>query len=253
MNKWINNYTRKQDCVHRLFCLPYAGGAASKYAAWKRCTPDNAEIVPIQIPGRESRIREPFAQDFTSLASEIAKNIAEFSSDKMPFSVFGHSMGGSMAFEVTKELEHREIPPMICFISSTDLVSMQNLPSVSAMTDTQLFELVSRYGAGEELETLKVFPRFYQLFMRIIRADFVMLQKYTMNRSEKISTPICAYYSDCDKLVNEKMMNIWGKMTNGGFRCKCFAGDHFYLFRESRPLLRDIFQSIRSKSTERWS
>jgi len=58
MNKWINNYTKKQGCVHRLFCLPYAGGAASKYAAWKRCTPDNAEIVPIQIPGRESRIRE---------------------------------------------------------------------------------------------------------------------------------------------------------------------------------------------------
>src|ERR1700722_18978846 len=44
--------------VRRLFCCPYAGGGASVYATWVDRAPREWAIVPVQLPGREHRLRE---------------------------------------------------------------------------------------------------------------------------------------------------------------------------------------------------
>lgn len=36
-----------------LVCLPFAGGGASFYRAWKRLPGEHPSIVPLQLPGRE--------------------------------------------------------------------------------------------------------------------------------------------------------------------------------------------------------
>src|ERR1700724_3772837 len=43
----------------RLFCFPYAGGGASAYRGWAPALPFDVEVCPVQLPGRESRLREP--------------------------------------------------------------------------------------------------------------------------------------------------------------------------------------------------
>lgn len=249
-SKWVDYYTEKKETAYRIFCLPFAGGAASKYSLWKKYMPNDIEIVPIQIPGRESRIKEPLEKDLVCLGDKIAEVIRDFESDGKPFAIFGHSMGGILGFEVTKKLEEQECFPQICFISSIDCISLKNTPSIDALDDQQMLAFISQYGAAEDLTELQKYPKFFQIFMRIIRGDFIMLQNYTINKKIKISTPIYAFYSDEDTVVNKKSMTEWKKMTKNSFGCRCFSGNHFYLFDKSKIVIDEIISCIISRKKE---
>lgn len=199
--------------------------------------PSGVDIVPIQLPGRERRVREPFEYSLFNMAEHIADTIEKISADGTPFSVFGHSMGEIIAFETVKLLEKRNINPVKCFISATDLRGISALKSVSEMNEDELLKLVSVYGAAQDLQSMKRFPQYFTLFMRIIRADFMMLENYNMDITEKISTPVIAIYFEDDKLVNCKNMKFWESMTVSDFLIVNFPGGHFFLFDDSRSLV----------------
>ena len=39
ISSWTDYYTKLEKADFRLFCIPFAGGGASKYAPWKRLVP----------------------------------------------------------------------------------------------------------------------------------------------------------------------------------------------------------------------
>src|SRR3712207_7744395 len=41
----------------RLFMIPHAGGGASAFRGWAELFPDEVEVCPVQLPGRENRMR----------------------------------------------------------------------------------------------------------------------------------------------------------------------------------------------------
>lgn len=55
----------------RLFCFPYAGGAASVYAPWLDRFESSVELVFIQLPGRANRFSEPPHVCIRSLIAEL--------------------------------------------------------------------------------------------------------------------------------------------------------------------------------------
>ena len=48
---WIVRTASRSEARLRLFCLPYAGGAASAYRAWPRALPADVEVCAVQLPG----------------------------------------------------------------------------------------------------------------------------------------------------------------------------------------------------------
>ncbi|MGB9120037.1 MAG: thioesterase domain-containing protein, partial [Candidatus Angelobacter sp.] len=43
----------------RLFCFPYAGGSEAIFRTWQQNLPETIEVLPIQLPGRGARLKEP--------------------------------------------------------------------------------------------------------------------------------------------------------------------------------------------------
>ena len=105
LSPWIVPIASTEKRSLRLFCLPYAGGGASVFRKWKEFLAPNIELFAIQLPGRESRYSEPPIQDLSLLIQEIANIIMNFG--HCPFAIYGHSLGGSLAFELTLELERK--------------------------------------------------------------------------------------------------------------------------------------------------
>lgn len=237
---WVDYYAPTEQPRFRLFCIPFAGGGASKYALWKKLAPSGIEIVPIQLPGREKRVREPFETDLVSMADNIASAVAQISGDGVPFAVFGHSMGGMLAFETVRMLEENNITAEECIISSTDLDGISGTCSIRDMSNDELLKAISVYGAVKELEALRKMPQYFNMFMRIIRADFIMLENYKLDISRRISVPITALYSDRDRLVSRETMRFWNDMTTADFNMHEFHGDHFFLFDDSEAVLNAI-------------
>src|SRR5262245_25838037 len=100
----------------RLFCFPHAGGGASLFRGWADGLPDAVEVCPVQLPGRETRFREPPFLCLEPLIEALATALRPHLD--RPFAFFGHSLGALVAFELARRLGRAEGPqPVHLFVS----------------------------------------------------------------------------------------------------------------------------------------
>ncbi|MET8544820.1 thioesterase domain-containing protein, partial [Kitasatospora sp. NPDC004799] len=97
----------------RLFCLPHAGGGAAAFRSWAQHLEPEVEVVPIRLPGRESRFRERPHDRLGDLLPPLLRDVAPLLDG--PHAWFGHSMGAGIAFEVCRALRRhgRPEPPRL--------------------------------------------------------------------------------------------------------------------------------------------
>ena len=104
----------------RLFCVPQAGCGAWSFHGWTQHLPADVEVMPIELPGRNSRMGE--SKDATSvaqLASEIVDAVQALlpggeggggegqNQSNPPYALFGHSMGAWVVYEMAREIRRR--------------------------------------------------------------------------------------------------------------------------------------------------
>src|ERR1700741_2675334 len=102
--RWLSFPAPRRAAELRLFCLPFAGAGASAFREWPSAFGPRVEVVAVQLPGREQRIRERPVIDSTEGWSTIAAP-----ADR-PYAIFGPSMGARLAFEVVRELRRAGRP-----------------------------------------------------------------------------------------------------------------------------------------------
>src|SRR4051812_34558118 len=99
---WLVRYKASPRARLRLFCFPYAGGAAHVFRQWPQSLPDFIDVCAVQPPGRGSRLRE---RPFTCLDElVIAATSALIPFMDMPYAFFGHSLGALIGFELARRL-----------------------------------------------------------------------------------------------------------------------------------------------------
>lgn len=112
---WVRRYHPAPEARHRLFCLPYAGGSASYFLPVARALSPHVDVLAVQYPGRQDRRHEPCVESVEELA-DLLVDIVKPWADR-PLSLFGHSMGASVAFELALRLEALGIVPHSLFAS----------------------------------------------------------------------------------------------------------------------------------------
>ena len=100
----------------RLFCLPHAGAGASSYRDWFARLGPGIDCLPVQLPGRETRIAERPLEDIDELVSELAPVLAAHGGPR--FALFGHSMGALIAYVTAHAAARRPgAAPVHLFVS----------------------------------------------------------------------------------------------------------------------------------------
>lgn len=82
----------------QLFCLPHAGAGASAYRNWPALLVPEFDVIPVQLPGRESRHREPLSHSVFGLTAGLLQPLADRADET--FALFGHSMGALLGYEL---------------------------------------------------------------------------------------------------------------------------------------------------------
>ena len=75
-SQWIYRPKPRPEARVRLFCIPYAGAGASVFRTWPDDLPADVEVLAIQLPGRESRIREAPLGTLSDLLPKVSAVIA---------------------------------------------------------------------------------------------------------------------------------------------------------------------------------
>ncbi|MFJ8774502.1 thioesterase II family protein [Streptomyces microflavus] len=205
-----------------VFCLPHAGGGASAYREWVR-TSTTLDVQPIQLPGREQLISRPAIERMPDVASLVGELIAGVAPQS--FVLFGHSMGGAIAAEVTAWLERERHPlPTLLVVSARPPVN-QARPEPGEPEDEWLVRRV--LGMGGTPAGLLDDPELRELFLGTIRSDMRLLRDY-VPAFGRLSVPLLALGGTEDE-VTESRLAAWQEHFTAPIHIRMFPGGHFYL------------------------
>ena len=232
-NSWLIQRKTNPRAVCRLFCFPYAGGGASVFRRWSEKLPDEIEVCAVQFPGRENRISEPPIDNLHLLATTMFNLL--LNRMDLPYAFFGHSLGAKIAFEVAKKLSReRGYAPVCLFVSGCRAPHIPAKRQLHHLEDQEFINSLRRYAGTPEAvlqdrELIKV-------FLPVLRADFVLDEKFLANPADKVEFPIYALAGDRDEIAPLQEVAEWQQFTRGTLEMKIFKGDHFF-FKNVEPLM----------------
>lgn len=230
-----------------MFCFPYAGGGASVYRGWGASLPNDLEVCPVQIPGRESRLREPAFTNLKVMVPAVADALAPYLD--LPFVFFGHSMGAEISFELARELRRRGRPqPLHLFVSGR---RAPHLPAreepIHALPDPEFLAKIRELNGTPE-EVLQ-HEELMKLLLPILRADFSVNETYEYTEEEPLQAGISAFGGIGDKDVLREDVEAWRQHTRGRFRARMFPGDHFFIHGNKDLVLEAVARDLAEIAT----
>jgi thioesterase domain-containing protein len=131
-----------------LFCLPGAGGYATYFRALATHLGENQPCYGLQSPGLDGHSHSP--STIEELASHYLKEVQRVQ-PQGPYYLAGHSFGGRVAFELTRQLEQRGETVALLVIFDTTPVSTDLKANAEIATRTELDWLWDLVDILEEL------------------------------------------------------------------------------------------------------
>lgn len=245
---WLKLFQPRPEARLRLVCFPYAGGGASIYRAWPRELPAWIEVAAVQLPGRESRLREPPFRRLEPLADAAAEALdAELD---RPFAFFGHSMGAILAFEICLRRRRRGLePPRHLFVSGRPAPRVESTdPPIHDLPRAEFIAAVRRYSGTPE-EVLQ-HQELMDLLEPLLRADFSVSETYRYQpESEPLAVPLTVFGGAADPEVPAEDLEPWRQETSGPFRKHLLPGGHFFLNERPAEVLRLVAEELQPYST----
>jgi len=231
---WLRQAVPADPGAPTVVFFPHAGGSASFFAPFARALAPHVRTLAVQYPGRLDRRREPCARDLRDLARRIADVLAD---EPGPAALFGHSMGGLVAFET---LRTGRVSTGRLLVSGSRAPSRTRVDPALLHDDGALLEQV--LGLGGTARELLHDEALRELVLPPLRADFQALSAYVPRPDATVGCPVTALVGDRDPLVPVADARRWSDHTTGHFELKVLPGDHFYL----TPGLAEVAEAIRA-------
>jgi medium-chain acyl-[acyl-carrier-protein] hydrolase len=229
----------------RLFCFPFAGGGASVFRRWAHGVPPALEVCPVQLPGRETRFRDPAFTGMKPLIETLARELVPFLD--RPFGFFGHSMGALVGFELARHLRRQTGPqPAVLVIASRRAPQIGRLdtdePPMHTLSDAGFQERVRRFNGTPEaiLNNAELF----ELLMPMFRADFTVVETYAYAEEPPLAIPITAFGGVEDRGVSREQLEAWQQQTAAAFRLRMMPGGHFFFQAEEALFLHALSEEL---------
>lgn len=212
------------------------------FNSWTRELPNAVEVCAVQLPGRESRIREPRVEVMSDLVEQLVDGLDSAVSG--PYAIFGHSVGALMAFEFTRELRRRRKPlPVRLFVSGRRAPQCPPVPPTHQLNDRDfLADLTSRYG--EMPGSILADPEVLAVFLGILRSDVRVMDTHVYKEEPAFPVPISAYGGHLDRMLTLPMLEAWQTHTSSAFRLRMFDGGHFFPDLLRPQLLRAVIDDL---------
>ncbi|HEY9282299.1 MAG TPA: alpha/beta fold hydrolase [Pyrinomonadaceae bacterium] len=218
----------------RLFCFPYAGGAAHIFRQWPQGLPPSVEVCAVQPPGRGGRLRERPITSLRQLVAEAAPALRPYMD--LPFAFFGHSMGAVVAFELAHHLRGaRADGPAQLFVSGCRAPQLAREGDFTYNLPEPEFLAEIRRLKGTPPEVLE-HPELLELVLPLLRADFTAIHTYEYSEVPPLTCPLTVFGGVEDEDVGVESLKAWRAHTTAAFTLRMLPGDHFFL-HGSQPLL----------------
>jgi medium-chain acyl-[acyl-carrier-protein] hydrolase len=232
----------------RLICFPPAGGWFATFEPWRAVLPPPVDLWAVTLPGHGIRLREAPMTDIRSMANRVAGELAGLPHCR--YAIFGHSMGGLIAFETVRELRRRGLPPPVA-LGVSGIRAPHLAPPASDWRDRG--RVVDRL---RELDALPPHvlanPKLLEALLPSFQGDLMATDAYQA-QPEPLELPVFACAGAKDPATSVREAAAWRDHTTGRFHLHVLDAGHTYLTEYadviSRPLVELLTGAVSSDVT----
>ncbi len=223
---------RKVNSPRQIVMFPFGGGSGYSYMPLVQDIPRDTEVILINPPGHLMNSGKAF-ESIGAMVYAYCRELRPLL--KETALIFGHSIGGVVAYEICKELKNF-IPIKRMVISSVNPPHLTSnaLDLRSDMETEALIEKSTQLGGMPRIFQQE--PALLEGFIDGLRADLKALELYDTEDHtvslEKLSTSATVLYSDKDYIIHPEELKEWERYLECSEYIS-FPGDHFYLFEEN--------------------
>ncbi|MFI6644626.1 thioesterase II family protein [Streptomyces sp. NPDC050504] len=221
----------------RLFVFHHSGGSHLTYQDWPSCFPAGWDVRIPDAPGRGPRDARPAVPEAGALFDHLLDELDDLLTGRFAF--FGHSMGGLVAYELTRRLlESGRTPPVWLGVSARGALRPEgDSPRRHLLSDADLrAELLAMGGSSSSvLEHAEL----WDLFAPVIRADLRISETWrTPPLTAPLPVPLSVFGGTGDHVAPPHSMTGWAAASEHFLGQRLFDGGHFY-FQDRLPEVAD--------------
>ncbi|MFD7059841.1 thioesterase II family protein [Streptomyces sp. NPDC059906] len=222
----------------RLVCLPHAGAAPGLFAPWADGLGPDVDLVSARYGTSDGVPR-----GVGDLAERIAGELERL--PRRPTTLFGHSMGGIVAYEVARRCSARA--GLVRLIVSATVPPAAHLPGGTHRLDDDAFvaEVLALGGTAPELFSD---PAARAVWLPPIRQDFRLIDTYRHRPGPPLAYPLTAMAGQHDHEAPPDLMRPWRDTTSSDFDLRVFPGGHFYLLDARQAVVAELRRRLERPS-----
>lgn len=218
----------KGGLTMKLFCLPYAGSSGATYYQWRKYFDHSITLTPVVLKGRGNRISESFYQDIHEAVGDVY-NFVKQSVNKDDYAIFGHSMGGLLAYELyykLRSMNHRLPKHIFCSGVSAPSTREKREQTHTLPDDEFLKKYIKLGGIQQDVINNK---ELLDMFIPILRKDCELVEKYEyVEREGQIECDITILNGSEENMKPEEIIK-WKQHVSGMCNIYTLTGDHFFI------------------------
>ncbi|MFD3507961.1 thioesterase II family protein [Nocardia sp. NPDC058666] len=239
--QWVRVLRPDTAARGRLTCFPPGGGSAPFYRELARHIGPGIEVTAVQYPGRQDRLDDPPITDLHLLADRIAADLAGAPAR----SLFGHSMGATVAYETALRLAAAGQPVRALIVSGRPAPEFVETARLHQASDAALIDDLERLANDPApVRLLRTEPGLADLVLPAVRADYQAVETYRHRPGPLLTCPVVALVSTQDPTTSVAQAEQWRAVTDGPFSIQTFSGGHFYLDDQPAAVAQEITRHL---------
>lgn len=246
--RWLIEWPTRVAPLVDLICIPGAGAGASAFRTWRGVLPPFAAVFACQLPGREERMGEAPPESLATAADAIAAEFLARGGARRPFVMFGHSMGGTLVFEVASRLLAKGHAAFaLAVAASTPPTGRHQV----ALSPDALRALMMDYDPKNECITGN--DELYAALAPVILNDIAMLWSHEV-RTHALPSEVRMHLMSgmSDGVVPAAAVRRWVRHFAGSLVEHEMPGGHFFPFRESSDDVTKILSVLLRDAIDQW-